>query len=99
MSELDEELTETKIYAKAVKLLGEEEVKEFVKGADQALKDLIASNEIYIQKTTLETKNTDGYLKAKEVLKDLNGGLRETLTPHKVKNQLATTVLRMRKVK
>jgi len=33
------------------------------------------------------------------VLKDLNGGLNESLAPHKVANKLATTVLRMRKVK
>ena len=99
MSELNEELTETKIYAKAVKVMGETNAKEFIKRGDQALKDLIAMNEIHIQEATLEVKANTNYQQAKEVLKGLNGGLNESLAPHKVANKLATTVLRMRKVK
>ena len=99
MSELDEELVDTKIYAKAVKIMGEKNAKEFIQRGDQELKDLIAANEVHIQESTLKTKNGDSYLRAKEALKDLNGGLREALLPHKVANQLATTALRTRKKK
>lgn len=93
----EEELKETKIYKTAEKVMGKQNLREFLKRGDQELKDLIALNSVHIQEATAQTKSNDAYRSACNVKKDFEAGLRETIKPHKVANDLASTLLSMRK--
>lgn len=91
------DLVETSEYKKAKKLMGEENLREFVRQSDSELSDVITKNSVHIQEATAKTKSTPAYVKAVEVKKDFDKALAEDVKPYKAAIELATLILRMKK--
>ena len=95
MSDFD--VTETKAYKKAEKLMGDKNLREFISKSDGDLKELISGNAVHIQEASAKVRENTHYAKACEVKKDFDKALNDDLKPYKVANELAATLLRSRK--
>jgi hypothetical protein len=91
------ELRDSKLYKKAKKLMGTDNIMEFFKKGDQELKDLIALNSVHIQEVSAQMKENSAYRTACATKGDFEKGLRESLAPNKVANELASVLLSIRK--
>jgi len=92
MEDLD--LTETKEYKRALKHMGEENLRDFLKKSEKELGDVIVGNSVHIQEATNKTKTTAAYVSAVETKKLFDKALSDDLKPYKAANDLAALLLR-----
>lgn len=87
------EFLESKKVSKFAKEFGNEYVNDFLQKTTEELKEVISRNTVTIADLKAETESLPAYVNAKETLKDLNGGLKDSTKPLKMAVDLATALL------
>lgn len=91
-----DEIKDSKEYKKAKKTMSEEIAREYLKKDESELKEIISRNTVYIKSEIEKLKNHSEYVKAVQIKKDLDAGMREALAPYKAAADLAARILKER---
>ena len=91
--------SESKEWAKALKskVFEEKDLMELAAKPESELLDLVSLNAVHVRKLTDELNQIEAYQKAALVVKDLKGGLRDTLKPTLIASAVAVRILKDRK--
>jgi hypothetical protein len=87
------EIKDSKTFKKYIKLTSEDMGKELLKKTPEELRKILAECDIYEFEVKSELKAQPNYQKICEQKKDLEGGLKDVLSPIKAKRQLALDLI------
>ena len=96
MGAIPTELKESNKYDKVVELVSKEKADEILAMDSDAIRKLLGDYQVSTENATNEVRSQIEYLKAKDVIKTLNGGLNDTLKPYKACAKLCLAVLEAR---
>jgi hypothetical protein len=94
---LDVEVLDSKLFKKVAKHMGDNNAKEFIQKTNEELRAAIATDTMAIELARAETEANSDYQKACAIRADFRSALKEATDPHKLKVNLASYVLRLRK--
>jgi hypothetical protein len=79
--QIPEELLNSKEYKALEKQMGDENCRAFFQQSTEHLKERMANNQVEIKEATIEAMDNPEFKRAKQITKDLMGGLRDLCKP------------------
>lgn len=93
----DVEIMDTKAYKALVKEIGDTNAQEWASRPSEELKAVITTATLQKQDAKDQTLANEAYQKAKDVVADFNGALRDTNKPLDLRIKLASRIIKNRK--
>lgn len=87
---------ESKVFKKACKTLGDKEAKELLEKTDDQLKMVVAENILRKEDLVSKLKENSEYVKAKDIVTTLEGGMKDTMKDSNLVAKLAKVILKAR---